>query len=165
MASLFDMMTPAPAGISGVKEIVSRIDKMKFGKYIKPDYLEKYQPEVKNQPTLKPLVVKPQLLTNTTAADVEEIVSPSPRTTLGDYEMCESDESSGECFSQDDNTSTDELPEMLDEIIKPKDAKQPKQPKQPRAKNKAHDISKLFYHLSKAFEIIGDLNGLNERDA
>lgn len=157
MASLFDMMTPAPAGTpdkpwratSGVKEIVSRIDN--FGKYIKPN-----QTEVKHQPIC---VVKPQLLTNPVVATNVDTESPSPRAMLGDY-TCDSESQS----SQDE--SSDELPEMLDEFIKPKDTKQPKQPKQ--KKNRAHDISKLFFHLSKAFEIIGDLNGpygLNESDA
>jgi len=141
MASLFDMMTPAPAGIPGVKEIVSRIDK--FGKYIKPN-----QPEVKHQPALKPLIEKPHLLTTAS------VISPSPVSTV--Y-TCDSESQS----SQDE--SSDELPEMLDEFIKPKDTKHTKHPKQ--KKNKAHDISKLFFHLSKAFEIIGDLNSFNERDA
>ncbi len=166
MASLFDMMLPTPAGISGVKEIVARIDSMKFGgSYIKPDYIN-YQPEVKYKSELKSLNVKgvlnPHLHENTpqvNIANVEEIESPSPRTTLGEY-TCESDESSGDCFSQDNEAFSDELPEMLDDHedhINPKEIKKPKQKKQTSPKNKAHDISKLFFHLSKAFEIIGNL--------
>ena len=152
MASLFDLMTPAPTGISGVKEIVSRIDQLKFG----GNYTKPVQPALKTHPSPVVTSVKTHLRENT-IVEKEEIESPSPRTTI--Y-TCDS-ESAEECSSQKD--FADELPEMLDDI--PKDIKQPKQP---RAKNKAHDISKLFFHLSKAFEIIGDLNapyGLNERDA